>query len=42
MITSTQITNTEISAFIAVLIFKYGAVNFCCLETKKTIETVKK
>ena len=29
MIASTQITNTEILAFIAVLISSYGAVKFC-------------
>ena len=43
MIASTQITNTEIFLFITVLIFKlfYWPVKFC-IQTKKTIETVKK
>ena len=35
MIASTQISNTEIFTFIAVLVFKF------CLQTEKTIETVK-
>ena len=41
MTVSIQITNTEIFAFIPVLVFSYWAVKFC-LKTKKTIETVKK
>ena len=40
MITLTQITNTQIFTFIAVLVSKYWAVQFC-LKTEKTIETVK-
>ena len=41
MIASIQITNTEISTFIAVLVFKLLSRKFC-LQTEKTIETVKK
>ena len=41
MIASTQITNIEIFELIAILVFKYWAVKFC-LQTEKTIETVKK
>ena len=41
MIASTQITKTEIFTFIAVLGLSYGAVKFC-LQTEKTIDTVKK
>ena len=40
MIASTQITNAEVFAFIAVLVFKLLTRNFC-LKTEKTIETVK-
>ena len=41
MIASTQITNTEISAFIAVLVFKLLSRKVLFVN-KKTIETVKK
>ena len=41
MITSTQIANIEIFAFIALLVLSYSVVKFY-LQTKKTIETVKK
>ena len=41
MIASTQITNNEIFVFIAVLVLSYWAEKFC-LQTDKTIETVKK
>ena len=41
MIPSTQVTNTEIYAFIAVLVFKLLSRNVC-LQTEKTIGTVKK
>ena len=41
MITSMQITNTEIFAFIVVLFLSYWTVKLC-LQTEKTIETVKK
>ena len=41
MIFSTQITNTEIFAFIAVLVFKSMNRKFC-LYAEKTIGTVKK
>ena len=41
MIASTQITNTEILAFIAVLAFKLFSIKFC-LKTEKTIRTLKK
>ena len=40
MITSTQITNTEVFAFIIVLVLIHGAVKFS-LQTKKTTKTVK-
>ena len=40
MIPLAQITNTEIFAFIAVLVFKLLAVKIC-LYTEETIETVK-
>ena len=39
MIASTQITNTEIFVFIAVLVFKLLSRKVV-LETEKTIETV--
>ena len=39
MIASTQITNTDIFTFIAVLVFK--AIKYCWWK-EKTIETVKK
>ena len=38
MITSTKITNTEIFAFIAALVFEFFKF---CLLSEKTIETVK-
>ena len=41
MIASTQITNTEIFAFIAVIALKLESRKFS-LQTQKTIETVKK
>ena len=41
MIASTQITNTIIFAFIAVLVLSYWIVKFS-LSAEKTIETVKK
>ena len=41
MIASTQITNTEIFVFIAVLVFKLLNRSFV-YKTEKTIETVKK
>ena len=41
MITSTQITNTEFCAFIAVLVFKLLSRKVLLIN-KKTIETVKK
>ena len=41
MIASTQITSTEIFAFSAVLVFTLLSLKFC-LQTEKTIETVKK
>ena len=41
MITSTQITNTEIFAFIAVLTFKLLSRKLLFIN-RKTIETVKK
>ena len=44
MITSTQITNTEIFSLIAVLVFKllsYLVVKFC-LQTEKTTENAEK
>ena len=41
MITSMQITNTEIFAFIAVLFLSYWTVKLC-LQTEKAIETVKR
>ena len=41
MIASTQITNTEIFAFIAVPVLNLLTRNFY-LQTEKTIETVKK
>ena len=41
MIVSTQITNTEIFAFIAFLVFKLLSGKIC-LSTEKAIETVKK
>ena len=41
VIASTQLTNTESFAFIAVLVLSYWAVKFCLL-TEKIIETVKK
>ena len=41
MIASTQITSTEIFAFVAVLVLSYRAVKFC-LQIEKTIETIKK
>ena len=41
MIASTQITNTEIFAFITVLVFKLLSRKIF-LQTEKTIETVKK
>ena len=40
LIASRQITNTEIFAFITVLVLSYWAVKFCLL-TEKTIETAK-
>ena len=39
MIASTQITNTEILAFIAVLVFTLLTVKFCLL-TEEKIETI--
>ena len=42
MIPSTEITNTEIFAFIAALVFKLWSRKAFCLSTEKTIETVKK
>ena len=41
MIASTQITNTEVFAFIAVIVVRLLRVKFC-LSTEKTIDTVKK
>ena len=42
MIASTQTTNTETFAFIAVLVFlSYWVIKFS-LQTEKTVETVKK
>ena len=41
IIASTQITNTEMFAFIAALLFKLLSSKFC-LKTEKTIETLKK
>ena len=41
MIASTQITSTEIFAFVVVLVLSYRAVKFC-LQIEKTIETIKK
>ena len=41
MITSTQKTNTEIFAFIAVLVFKLFSHKFLFIN-KKTIKTAKK
>ena len=40
MTASTQIANTDTSAFIAVLILSYWAV-WICLKTEKEIEVVK-
>ena len=42
MIASTQITNTEIFAFIAFLVFKLLSRKVLFINRKKTIETVKK
>ena len=42
MIASTQITNPEIFAFIAILIFKLLSCKVLFVYTEKTIETVKK
>ena len=42
MIALTQITNTEISAFMAVLVFKLLSRKVLFKNRKKTIETVKK
>ena len=39
MITSTQITNTEIFAFIAVLFLSYWAVKFCLQRQKKLLKS---
>ena len=41
MIGSTQITNTEISAFIPVPVSKLSSLKVC-LQTKMTVETVEK
>ena len=41
VIASTQITNIEIFAFMAVLVLSYWAAKFC-LKTENTIENVKK
>ena len=41
LISSTQITNTEIFAFISALVFKILKRKFC-LQTEKAIETIKK
>ena len=42
MITSTQTTNTEIFAFISVLVLKLLSRKVLFTNRKKTIETVKK
>ena len=42
MIASTQITNTEIFAFIAVLVLKLVSRKVLFIKTKGNIETVKK
>ena len=42
MIALSQITNTEISAFMAVLVFKLLSRKVLFKNRKKTIETVKK
>ena len=41
MITSAQITNTEIFAFIPVPVSKLSSLKVC-LQTKMTVETVEK
>ena len=41
MIASTQITNTEIFAFIPVPVSKLSSLKVC-LQTKMTVETVEK